>query len=262
MMKKIWLSGLMLLAFSSASSADGKYGFAPGGISQCSMWTLLFPISFQIPNDDIPVKFNVIYVEGDGIKGMDEYYDFYKTPYGQSAWPVNPVTSTGDDTPVCTKVNECYNYGPGGVGYGQSDYNNIHAKYGDATKVMTNVPNADTSLTWFYIPVRKLKLLRVELFTPYTGTVAVHQGYVEPVSFEYTATGNSDELRLTDMKSTADNSSFIILPTTFRPTHTLDIQVWLTKTGDTAYQGLTPQAHIDQIQSNDARLQQIPENCK
>ncbi|EIY7072659.1 hypothetical protein MOH81_003141 [Salmonella enterica] len=51
-----------------------------------------------------------------------------------------------------------------------------------------------------------------------------------------------------------------MLPDTFDPVTTIDIQAWFGRWDSAAYQGVTPKAHIDPASS--AQIDRIPANCK
>ncbi len=248
-----------LLTSSGSLATSATYGFG-GGAGACSFWNMLLPITIQQPNDEpAEYQFNVMWVADDGVTGMDEYYDFFTTPYGQDGWPAG--VAVGTDTPFCIGDTECVTPGIGYVGGGISAYKTLLQEFGDKLKVESGQPWGDGRLYWIYLPVRKLKMLRIEVFNPYQGGVGVHKGFVEPISFEYRPSGNGkSQLKKVDQKSTAKNQSFISLPDLFDPVKTSDIQVWFQRTDKAlALQGITPKAHIDPLTAEQQK--RIPAGC-
>lgn len=250
-----------VLCVSTNALAQSTYGFGSAK-GQCSFWTMLFPISLQQPDDEpMDYKVNIFWIGADSIVGMDNYYDFYETPYNQLAWPSG--AAAGTSTPVCTGQAECVTAGIGSVGRGISAYDSIKQEFPNETvKVYSGKPDGSGKLTWVYLPVRKMKLLRIEVFTPYTDKVAAHVGFVEPLWFEYRATGSGSQLKLKGWGSTTakEHQGEIVLPDTFDPVTTIDIQVWFGRWDSAAYQGVTPKAHIDPASS--AQIDRIPASCK
>lgn len=264
MAKKFHVNTVMALAFTAAlfttsnSLASAIYGFGSGPGS-CSFWTMPFPISVQQPDDEpVDYFYNIIWVADDRVKGMDEYRDFYNTVYGQDAWPTG--ITAGTDAPHCTQDGQCVTQGTGVVGKGISAYDSLTQEFsGSKVRVASAHPDGTGVLTWINLPVRKFKVLRIEVFNPYTGRVPVHLGFVEPIYFEYRPTGNGSELQLVKWGSTANNTSNIVLPGKFNPVQTLDIQVWFQRTDSVAYQGITPKAHIDPLSAE--QIKRIPASC-
>lgn len=238
--------------------AKATYGFGSAGAG-CSLWTMLFPISFQQPNNDMAAYFyNIIWIDDDSIKGMDEYYDFYQTMYNQSAWP--SAVATGTDTPKCSGATECpvldSKLAP--KGYVTSAYDAIKQKYpSDTVKISTGQPIGSGGLTWRYLPVRKLKLLRIEVFIHQTQYSPAVKTFVEPIYFEYRSTGNGTELKLAEQ---VPNTADIILPETFSPVLTSDIQVWFQRTGLDNFTDIASKAHIDPLSTT--QIERVPESCK
>lgn len=249
------------LCTSTSALAGNAYGFGSlnGG---CSLWSMLYPISVQQPDDE-PVSYyvNFIWIEEDSYKGMEEYADFFTTPYGQNAWPSGVNILRDDGKANCTGDDECTGADISEVNIGISAYNNLKAEFPDKKVNVAKVrPNGAGALTWVYLPLRKVDLLRIEVFTP-MGLIGTSNTYVEPIYFEYRATGNGSELKLKEWGSTSENNtSYIILPDTFNPVLTSDIQVWFTRTSSKPTAGITPKAHIDALTS--AQIDRVPSGCK
>ena len=255
---------LLIISASPAISAN-KYGFV-SDIRRCSLWDTFFPLSSQVPNDkatrNADPRFNIFYITGTRVKHMDDYTDLYY-PGGVRVWPQSPYLTPGQNTAICQNAGECVTPGRGSVGKGISAYNNLKSEFpNDTIKVGTGSAYDDGDITWGFLATRKLKLLRSEYFTPYTGTDSVHVGYVEPLYFEYRETGNGDEMQLVAMGGTARNGDFsrVKLPQKIKLTALSAIQIWLVREGDGAYQDLLPAAGVVYFTSSQMAL--IPENCR
>ncbi|MDH1126968.1 hypothetical protein [Enterobacter sp. GD03975] len=245
--------------------AAQKFGFGtvtkPSSDS-CSLWGSLYPISVQQPEDE-PVKYyvNFIWVEANSYKGIDEYADFYITPYSQNAWPSSINILTDGGQAFCMGDGECTSATVSEVNKGISAYENLKAEFPDKkVSVVKAQPDGTGILKWFYLPLRKVDLLRIEVFTP-LGSLTADNEYVEPVFFEYRATGKGSELKLHEWGSTSDDKTYISLPETFNPVLTSDIQVWFTRTNQAGPAwGITPKAHIDFVTT--AQSDRVPSSCK
>lgn len=223
--------------------------------SRCPLDTSPLPISFQQPDDDVvSYRYNIIWVEGDGIDGLDKFYDLYQTPYNQSAWPRGFASGRGGVT-CASASSECPH---------TSKYSSIVGTYGSDTLAWSDAPNGAAALSWTYVPVRKLKFLRIEVFIQSVALRPSEAGdQTEPIYFQYEATGNGNELRLTESGSTSDDKSSIVLPTTFNPLLVSDIQVWFERVPSLSYAYLRntkPKAHIDSFSQTQMSL--VPESCK
>lgn len=256
---------IVMLGMSLDVGASSKYGLA-FSIKPCPLWQIFFPLSFQVPDDketrNASPQFNIIYIAGDTVKHMDDYYDLY-LPGNVRVWPQSPFLLNGKDTAICLSSGQCVTSGYGSVGKGISAYNNILAEFpDDKVKVLSSSAYGDGDITWFFLPLRKLKLLRIEYFTPYTGRESVHFGYVEPLFFEYRATGNGDEMQLKGKGGTARGGDYsrVKLPDKIKLTALSAIQIWLEREGDAAYQDLLPAAHT--VNFTQQQLALVPANCQ
>lgn len=274
-----WQKHFILAMFSACSlTAHGgeNYGFS-SSIFPCSLWSTFFPISFQVPSDDLTRNFvrpvyNIIYITDDKIKGMDDFYDLYNVK-GKYVWPTTPTLTNGRKTPVCRKVGDCVIKGYGGVGSGVSAYYDIVSEFPSETvKVHSDSAYSDGSISWVFLPMRKLKLLRIEYFTPYTEDTYVplpyrnseSKKYTEPLFFEYRATGNGDEMMLRESGGTTYGANFnnVKLPQYIRLTHLSAIQIWLnTKDSDgDPWRRIYPSTTT--VNFTDSQSALIPANCQ
>lgn len=261
---------LVLLASSEAVFGAQKYGFS-SGVKACALWDTFFPISFKIPNDLLTVNysqpmFNIIYVADGNIKHMDDFYDLYRVR-SEDVWPTSPDLANGRSNAICQNNGDCVPLAVGGVGKGVSAYNDILGDEfvrNDTIKVMSNSPYSDGTISWLFLPTRKLKLLRIELFTPYKTSVNNFAVASEPLFFEYRATGNGDEMKLTEKGGTSvgGNINDVMLPSKLKLTTLSAIQIWLYRGGNSseAYAGLLPAAQVISFTSGQMKL--IPENCR
>lgn len=242
---------------SSSVLAGNGYGF--GSLSGgCSFWSTLFPISFNRTADGAAKSYsaNIIWVSDDFIKGMDDYADFYSS----SAWP--SAIPKGDDQPVCA-ASACtvspYNV----VGTGLSAYNDIKKEFpNEKVKVKSFALLATSNGTWVDMPVRKYKLLRLEVFIPYTtwDMAAGDSAYSEPLYFEYRATGNGSEMQLKEWGSTAELKSNITLPDKFNPVLSSQIDVWFNFTDKKNIKAIYPTVKVRSL--SDTQLARVPAACK
>lgn len=240
--KNILVTALLFtLPFCAQLNAAGKYGFAEGsgfGGSSCGLAQSFMPISFKYDRgrggSQTHLYFNIFYVP-DNIDGMSNYADFYTSnydedpnddKYGQMYWPEAPAILTkGKDTALCTMENlggsdreyDDHTYDGGYsekcvyglthanrgqyINKGVSDYDRIIGMYPDV-KIVADVAPDNANRYKTLLDVRKLKFFRVEVFTPYTGSAAMHRYNDEPLYFEYTK-GNDNWLVRSAYGSTA-----------------------------------------------------------
>ncbi|HAT8012160.1 hypothetical protein [Citrobacter rodentium] len=281
MKKRVKWSQICLLAVLSFCSLSAKssqnYGFS-AGVKPCSLWDTFFPISFQVPSDKLtrdyvrPI-FNIIYITDSNLKHMDDFYDIYKiNGKGDAIWPTTPFLATGSDTAYCRNDGDCVTKGYGALGKGISAYNEIKKDFpGETVKVLSDSAYGNGDISWLFLPTRKLKLLRVEYFTPYKdddGTILItlknkeNNKYTEPLFFEYRATGNGDEMELEESGGTAAGANFndVKLPQFIRPTQLSAIQVWLdTTSGGTPWSSIYPNVRVRPF--TDEQMALIPVNC-
>lgn len=261
------LLSALFLASVTAQGAQ-KYGLSDS-LQYCELRDTFFPLSFQVPSADwvstyARPKFNVIYISAGKRKHVDDYTDLYNIK-NQFVWPSHLMS--GLDTAFCQNSGNCVTKGKGSVGQGISAYKDLVAEFpDDDVKVLANAPSYEGDLTWYSLPIRYLKLLRVEFFTPYSGPVGVftqsYNQYVEPLYFEYRATGNKDEMQLTAVGGTAAGANFngVNLPEKIRLTSYAAIQVWLSSSTGDPWKTLLPYAHT--VDMSDSQKALIPDNCK
>ncbi|MBE3514034.1 hypothetical protein [Enterobacter cloacae complex sp. I2] len=258
----------VLLSLVSANvAAEQKFGFGTRQGS-CSLWLMPFPISLKRSYYNVPgwkYDFNVIWIDDTGNKGLDNYVDLY-TSAGNSTW-IKDILN-GSDKPICTKTDGsgCVQAKFAAVGHGVSAYDQIKKEYsGDKVKVFSGSMDENGDYYWiYYLPVRKVKLLRVEIFTPFTGGKEIDES-VEPLFFEYRKTGAGDELHLTSSGSTAPKNSGIVLPDTISLTKTIsEINVWVedpyVSEAPNAWDNVKPGTSF--ISTSAAQVAAIPEACQ
>lgn len=258
--------GVLSLFFLKGAIATGKYGFSASDIgNSCGLANTLFPLSFKYNQGDgklVNMKFNVFYVHN-GVDGMDDYVDFYtSTEGGVAYWPTAPVLAKGKDKPLCTGTQECVTPGKGGINKGVSDYTRLAQQYpaDGQLKIIADIAPTDGSRYKYLIDTRKLKLLRVEVFTPYTDNTPMHVGYVEPAYFEYVSDGGNT-MKLTSSGTTAPNytSTFTSsLPQEINLNLLSDIQIDLT--GGSNFSDKRPQVKF--VDLNPTLMNKVPAACK
>ncbi|MBJ8366378.1 MULTISPECIES: hypothetical protein [Citrobacter] len=261
------LLGALFLASVTAQGAQ-KYGLSDS-LQYCELWDTFFPLSFQVPSSNWVSNYskpelNIIYISAGKRKHVDDYIDLY-TINNQSVWPSRLIS--GRDSAFCQNDGGCVAKGKGSVGKGISAYKDLVAEFpDDDVKIFSGSPYYDGTLSWISLPVRYLKLLRVEFFTPYSGPVGVftdsYNPYVEPLYFEYRATGNKDEMQLTAVGGTAAGANFngVNLPDKIRLTSLAALQVWLSSSTGDPWKTLLPYAHTVDMTTSQKAL--IPDNCK
>lgn len=188
--------------------ADAVYGF--GSHQQCRGLEMPFPIGIQQPgNSEAEHYFNVIWVD-DTNTGLDKYESLYINGNGVKSWfpNISPSTYVYPDDIHCTggldySVDRSGCVWPAFADYdhGVSAFKLLQDEFGAKNvKVIKGQPDSSGKLTWVYLPVRKVKLLRIEWFTSTQPTKnpddSMGNGSPEPLFFEYRATGNGDELKL------------------------------------------------------------------
>lgn len=264
------LIGVVLLSaflWGNAYAVKGKYGFSSSddsNVAGCTFAQTPLPISFTRDDDHTAavVKFNVFYVK-DGVVGMNDYIDFYTTladhvPAANTTeedtqfWPDTPYMLKGRDNPVCAGVEECYidlsHPGMGGYDMGRSRYDTFKNKYTkDELKIAADIAPTSGRAYRQYIDVRKIKFLRVEVFTPNKSTDSVHMGYTEPLYFEYNRKpGTNNTLALTSYGTTASKDKIkpedlaAMLPKEVNTNLIRYIYVYINSLSPSAYQGKIP----------------------
>lgn len=274
--QNIWLNSILLctLALTSGiANADQKYGFSDS-LRPCTLWDTFFPISFQIPSDTITQNFvkpafNIMYIAAGNYQHMNDFADLYKI--GNSSvrvWPTDPYVLSGNDAAICQDSGSCVTKGYGAVDKGISAYKNLAAEFpNDNIVILSDVANRNGNITWFYLPTRYVKLLRIEFFTPYTRPVGSfsdkYNEHVEPLYFEYRATGNKDELQLFASGGTVSSANFsgVKLPNKIRLTALSGVQIWLDTISDAnPWARLIPYAHT--VDFTESQMAIVPANCK
>jgi len=261
-MRKAFIS-IMIMSFSMNVLAGAIYKFG----TPCTFDTMLFPISFQHSSDSddlMDFYYNIIWIDGTNNQGIDSYYNFFIPPYNnQNGWPAG--VGSGKDTPKCTGTTPstaCANTKYAKKNHGVSAYDFLKSEFGEnSLKVMSGkITATGNSLNWLYLPVRRVKLLRIEVFTPpEIRTISTTDFSPEPLYFEYRGDG---ELTLKESGTTTHyankNMPSVYLPQTFSPVLSQDIQIWFGNIE--SYNEVEPRAHIDPLTSS--MLNQIPAGCK
>lgn len=281
------LIGVILLTTflcGNAYAVKGKYGFSPSGDSTgCAFGQTPLPISVTRDDDHTAaeVKFNIFYVK-DGVTGMGDYADFYtslgdhesaknQTEADSQFWPETPYMLKGKDKPLCTGVEECYidlsHPGVGGYDMGRSRYDTFKDKYTkDELKIAADIAPTSARAYRQYIDVRKIKFLRVEVFTPNKSTDSVHMGYTEPLYFEYNRKpGTNNTLALTSYGTTASKDKIkpedlaAMLPKEVNTNLIRYIYVYINSLTQSAYQGKIPKVEFNM--ASDEQKARLPDIC-
>lgn len=268
---KRWMgifSIFMLFMNIDSSRAASKYGFGDV-LNTCDLWPTFFPIGFRKPSVpglkayNIDAKFNVFYIAADDVQGMDDYIDLYNVSGSPLVWPTEPWLFKGNATPVCTGASECQNK-KSTVGKGVSAYANLKAEFASEKLKVAQVtvsPTSTTNSDWAFIPVRHLKLLRVEVFLPNQFNIGAN--YSEPLYVEYRVTDNKNILKRVDMGGTSAGGNFsnINLPETINLSDYSGMEFWLINTDSAKpIEGLIPAAKAHKLTGDNLSL--VPENCK
>lgn len=267
--KTMAVLGCLWFVFSTpqAFSAE-KYGL--GDILRiCPLWSTPFPVGFRMPEPSLLAKFeldmavNLIYISADNTADIDDYTNLYYVD-GVETWP---GILKGNATAACKTSSACQKSSSGTVGKGVSAYDSLAAEFAgeDLRVAQKSIDPTDKSpFTWFYLPVRKYKLLRIEVFVPNQLDDGV--GHSEPFFVEYRATGNRDELQRVSMGGTAAGANFngVNLPETLRLTQNSGLEIWLNHstssnpTDDVS--DLLPYAKVFPFRSE--QLASLPESCR
>lgn len=261
--KKLWMifAVLILMASPLQGRAANKYGFGDV-LGACSLWQTFFPLGFRKANtslSNINAEVNIFYVTMDGIKGMDDYVDLYSVQ-GTTVWPTEPWLFKGDAPPICTTASECQS-GQGTVGKGVSAYNSLLSEYSNGTLKVAQQsisPTSTTNSTWFFLPVRMLTLLRIEIFIP--NKIPDGKNASEPFFVEYRGTSDDGNLKRTDIGGTADFSR-VNLPETINLNNLSGIEIWLNNTNDLKpISGFVPEGAAYTLTTSMSGI--VPDNCK
>lgn len=282
-LKEIFIVLLLsqLTGISASHAVDGKYGFASGDMAGCTFSQTPLPISFTRDDDhtNSTVQYNVFYVR-DGVKGMDDYIDFYTTLGDHESpkstteedaqfWPQTPYMFKGRDKPICTADKECYsdNDTKGGYDKGRSKYDIFKNDYtADELKIAADVAPTSGRAYRQYFDVRKLKFLRVEVFTPYLRNDAntLHVGYTEPLFFEYhKISGSSNTLALTSYGTTSNTTMDELksmLPSEINLNLVRYIYVYINSLSNSAFQGKVPVVAFNMLTTD--QQSRLPEACR
>ncbi|HCD7428057.1 MULTISPECIES: hypothetical protein [Citrobacter] len=261
--------GCLWLIFSAPQAfSANKYGFG-SVLRMCPFWSTPFPVGFRMPAPGLKtyvldMEVNLIYISADNTADIDDYVNLYNVN-GVETWPGTGILK-GNATAACKTSSACQKSSSGTVGKGVSAYDSLAAEFtGEDIRVAQKSisPSSSSSFTWFYLPVRKYKLLRIEVFVPNQLDNGV--GHSEPFFVEYRAAGNKDELQLVSMGGTAAAGNFngVNLPDTLRLTQNSGLQIWLnhsTSTPADDVSDLLPYAKVFPFQST--QLASLPESCQ
>lgn len=269
-MIKIGLHKWIFLFTSALCGVSDAHGAAIYGFAQpkCSLWSTFFPISFQVDSDMSVFEdaeragFNIFYITGGDLQNMDDYYDLYTISGGHVWNNTSPWLINGKDAVMCKGSSDCVKSGTGSIGKGISAYNSLKAEFPNETiKVASDRPYSNGDIDWYYIPTRRLKLLRVEFFTPNKGVISGTGKYVEPIFFEYRETGNGDEMKLYEMGGTARGADFshVKLPETLKLTALSAIQIWMSTGSGKMFENVIPYGKV--VPFTQSQLNMVPENC-
>ncbi|WP_148677738.1 hypothetical protein [Klebsiella sp. RIT-PI-d] len=272
-MIKIGLHKWIFLFTSALCGVLDAHGAAIYGFAQpkCSLWSTFFPVSFQVSSDMAVIPglvdaetagFNIFYITGGDFHNMDDYYDLY-TINGGHVWNnTSPWLINGRNAVMCKGSSDCVKSGTGSIGKGISAYNSLKAEFPDENiKVASDRPYSNGDIDWYYIPTRRLKLLRVEFFTPNKGSMPGTSQYVEPIFFEYRETGNGDEMKLYEMGGTARGADFshVKLPETIKLTTLSAMQIWMSTASGKPYENVMPYGKV--VPFTDSQIAMVPKGC-
>lgn len=259
----------LLSSISPSGQAANKYGLGDV-LNDCSLWPTFFPLGFRalIPGSFVTLvtnaEINIIYISADDVKGMDDYIDLYSVN-GTTVWPEETWLLKGNATPVCTGASECQDHSAT-VGKGVSAYASLKSEFpNEKIKVAQQTIKSSNSSnsTWFFLPTRKFKLLRIEFFMP--NNVKDGDYYSEPLYVEYRETGNRNELKRVSMGGTAAGADFnrVNLPEILHMPTTQGIEMWLVRANKNPtkpYSTLLPAAMAYPLTVSMNSI--VPDNCK
>lgn len=263
----IVFAAALLSSISPSSQAANKYGLGDV-LNDCSLWPTFFPLGFRalLPSSVLTTlatnaEINIIYISANDVKGMDDYIDLYSVN-GSTVWPEEPWLLKGNSTPVCTGASECQDRSAT-VGKGVSAYASLKSEFpNEKIKVSQQTIKSSNSSnsTWFFLPTRKFKLLRIEFFMPNHFNDGDY--YSEPLYVEYRDTGNRNELKRVAMGGTAAGSDFnrVNLPEILNLPTTQGIEMWLVRENNKPYSGLLPAAMAYPLTGSMSSI--VPDNCK
>lgn len=272
MFKKIhYLFVLCLLAVLSAPSAvaGNKYGFAY--LKTCPLFSTPYPIGFRkafsgmkkYQSTDLTI--NVIYISADNTVNVDEYIGLYSVN-GELRWPGDSLFM-GNATAACQNTGSCQD-SAGVEGKGISAIASLKKEFpGEtiyvASKSIDPVGEKSNSFTWFYLPVRYFKLLRIELFIP--NDLDDGASSSEPFFIEYRAKGERGNMARTSSGGTAKGANFngIELPETLNLTQSSAMRFWLSHSTSSPADDISDLLpYADTVALNSTQQGLIPEGCK
>lgn len=261
----IFFAVALLSGISTSGQAANKYGLGDV-LNDCSLWSTFFPLGFRalLPSSFTELatnaEINIIYINAD-VNGMDDYIDLYSVN-GSTVWPETPWLLKGNSKPACTGASECQNRSAT-VGNGVSAYASLKSEFpNEKIKVSQQTIKSSNSSnsTWFFLPTRKFKLLRIEFFMPNNFNDGDY--YSEPLYVEYRETGNRNELKRVAMGGTAAGADFnrVNLPEILNLSTTQGIEMWLVRENNKPYSGLLPAAMAYPLTGSMSSI--VPDNCK
>lgn len=150
---------------------------------------------------------------------------------------------------------------------GRSRYDTFKDKYTkDELKIAADTVSDSGRAYRQYIDVRKIKFLRVEVFTPNRSTDSVHMGYTEPLYFEYNRKpGTNNTLALTSYGTTASKDKIkpedlaAMLPKEVNTNLIRYIYVYINSLTQSAYQGKIPTVKFNMV--SDEQKARLPGIC-
>lgn len=274
MFKKIhYLFVLCLLAVLSTPSAvaGNKYGFAY--LKTCPLFSTPYPIGFRkafsgmkkYQSTDLAV--NVLYIPADNTVNIDEYAALYSVN-STLRWPGNNESLfIGNDIAACQNTGSCQD-SAGVEGKGISAIASLKKEFSGekiyvASEFIDPVGEKSDSFTWFYLPVRYFKLLRIELFIP--NDLDDGASSSEPFFIEYRAKGERGNMARTSSGGTAKGANFngIKLPETLNLTQSSAMRFWLSHSTSSPADDISDLLpYADTVALNSTQQGLIPEGCK
>lgn len=257
--------------FAPSAVADNKYGFAY--LKTCPLFSIPYPIAFRKASSmltkyqDLDLAVNIIYIPADNIVNIDKYAGLYSVN-GDLRWPGNNESLLiGNDIAACKNAGSCQD-SDGVEGKGISAITSLKKEFpGEkiyvASKFIDSLGEKSSSFTWFYLPVRYFKLLRIELFIPNDLDDGANSS--EPFFIEYRAKGEQGNMARISSGGTAKAANFngINLPETLNLTQSSAMRFWLSHATSAPYDDISDLLpYADTVALNSTQQGLIPEGCK
>jgi hypothetical protein len=242
--------------------AAGTYGFSSASNKNCPLWGTLFPLRFRHDRfKGIDYAVNIIWIDDNTVESLAKYKELYHTADGTSTWITSPPVSIPGTQAFCEGATDCVP--DGSLNRGVTKYRELVAEFPkEDVHVAKFTPDTNGYSSNVYLPARKVKLFRIEYYSINGSPKLNTTNLVEPIYFEYRATGKGSQLALKEWGSSLSAMSIpwvadVNMPDIFDPSLTSHVLVELTGQG-----GGVDKPTVVMETYTQQQLDSVPDSCK